>query len=271
MIEKKIIYQGVKIFYRKYGKGTPVLFLHGFGEDGTIFNALLPHLEKYATLLIPDLPGSGKSMTENGFDYSLEHLALVMKALLDQEGVSSCIILGHSMGGYIALAMAEQFPDLINGLGLIHSTAFADSVERKEKRNQGIKFIEQKGVSAFLQLSLPGLFSQKFRQNHPDIISSLVEKGSSSFTPTALIGYYKSMMQRPDRTHILSTLACPILLVIGGWDELIPAKDMQQQANLVKKPTVHLIPTAGHMSMLEASDELGNTLHQFICKATALS
>lgn len=270
MIEKKFIYQGEKIFYRKYGKGTPVLFLHGFGEDGTIFNALLPHLEKYATLLIPDLPGSGKSKTENDFDYSLEHLALVMKALLDQEGVSSCVVLGHSMGGYIALAMAEQFPTLINGLGLIHSTAFADSVERIQKREQAMAFIYSNGVDAFLRLSLPGLFSQQFRETHNAIIQSLIASGLS-FSPDTLISYYQAMIQRPDRTHVLKNISYPVLLVIGEQDELIPARDLLFQASLLQQPIVHRMAAAAHMSMLESPDELKTILQNYLLAVSATS
>jgi pimeloyl-ACP methyl ester carboxylesterase len=270
MITKQIIYEGSNLMYRKAGNGPFVLLLHGFGEDGTIFDSILDELKQHAALLIPDLPGSGKSDLLKASPLTIDSLAHAMKAILDQEQVSSCIILGHSMGGYIALAMAELYPQLLRGMGLIHSTAYADSVERIQKREQAIAFINSKGVDAFLRLSLPGLFAQQFRENHPEMIQALVESGQS-FSAEALISYYHAMIQRPDRTHVLKNIVYPVLLVMGVQDELIPIQDLQFQATLAQQPIVHQIAAAGHMSMLETPGELSAILRNYILDITAAS
>lgn len=265
MTTKQFIYEGSNLFYRKSGTGLSVLLLHGFGEDGSVFETIIDKLKQHATLLIPDLPGSGKSALLKVSPFTIDSMAHAMKAILDQEQVSSCIILGHSMGGYIALAMAELFPGLLKGMGLIHSTAYADSPERIQKREQAIAFIDSKGASAFLQMSLPGLFSSEFRETHPEKIQALIESGKS-FSKEALIAYYRAMIQRPDRTQVLKKLECPVLLVLGNQDELIPVKDLLLQSTLLKKPFVHQIASAGHMSMLETPDELAGTIQDFISK-----
>lgn len=265
MTTKQFIYEGSNLFYRKSGTGPSVLLLHGFGEDGSVFETIIDKLKQHATLLIPDLPGSGKSALLKVSPFTIDSMAHAMKAILDQEQVSSCIILGHSMGGYIALAMAELFPGLLKGMGLIHSTAYADSPERIQKREQAIAFIDSKGASAFLQTSLPGLFSSEFRETHPEKIQALIESGKS-FSKEALIAYYRAMIQRPDRTQVLKKLECPVLLVLGNQDELIPVKDLLLQSTLLQKPFVHQIASAGHMSMLETPDELAGTIQDFISK-----
>lgn len=268
MINKQFNYESSNLFYRKSGTGPFVLLLHGFGEDSTVFESINDELKQHATLLIPDLPGSGKSELLKTSLFTIDSLAHAMKAMLDREQVSSCIILGHSMGGYIALAMAELFPRLLKGMGLIHSTAYADSYERTQKREQAIAFIQSKGVDAFLRLSLPGLFAQKFRENHPEVIQALITSGQS-FSADALIGYYHAMIQRPDRTHVLKNLTYPVVLVIGNHDELIPAQDLLFQATLLRQPIVHRITAAGHMSMLETPGELMAILRNYIREVSA--
>lgn len=268
VINKEFIYKGSRLAYRKTGQGPSVLLLHGFGEDGAVFNSIIDQLKQHASILIPDIPGSGKSDLLKASSFTIDSLAHAMKAILDQEQIASCIILGHSMGGYIALAMAEFYPRLLRGMGLIHSTAFADSAERIKKREQAMALIKSNGAITFLRLSLPGLFALKFRENHPEIIKNLLAS-SQSFSAEALIGYYHAMILRPDRTHILKNLSFPVLLVIGDQDELIPVQDLLVQAALLQKPMVQRIPSAGHMSMLETPDELMEILRNYIFTVSA--
>ncbi|MFM7358898.1 MAG: alpha/beta fold hydrolase [Sediminibacterium sp.] len=268
VINKEFIYEGSTLAYRKTGQGPCVLLLHGFGEDGTVFNSIIDQLEQHASILIPDIPGSGKSDLPKASSFTIDSLAHAMKAMLDQEQVSSCIILGHSMGGYIALAMAEFYPQLLRGMGLIHSTAYADSAERIKKREQAMALIKTNGAIAFLRLSLPGLFALKFRENHPEIIKNLIGS-SQSFSAEALIGYYRAMILRPDRTHILKNLSFPALLVIGDQDELIPAQDVLLQSSLLQQPVLRRIAKAGHMSMLETPDELLAIIRDYILSVSA--
>lgn len=262
MITKCIEYRGAELFYRQAGKGPTLLLLHGFGEDGTVFQQLIPHLERMATVLIPDLPGSGKSVAWKDFHPTIEELADAIHALLEREQVTTCIVLGHSMGGYIALAIAERYPGMISGLGLIHSTGYADSEERRNKRKQAIDFIKREGASAFLTLSLPGLFAEEFRRTNPAVIDHLIKAGNQ-FSASALIGYYEAMIQRADRTHVLQSFTGPVLFLVGSKDELIPARDVYEQAKNMQNAKVIEMEQAGHMSMLEMPEAFQQIILDF--------
>jgi pimeloyl-ACP methyl ester carboxylesterase len=137
MQEKQINHPHYQLSYCVYGKGTPVLLLHGYGEDSQIWNNQIEYLSTHCLLIVPDLPGSGKSsITAKGKEewlpnLRIESLAHSMNEILIAENLAACILLGHSMGGYISLAFAELYPSKILALGLVHSTAYADSDEKK--------------------------------------------------------------------------------------------------------------------------------------------
>lgn len=123
-----IDYSNCSLFYRIIGEGQPIVLLHGFAEDGDIWDQQAVYLKNNYLLIIPDLPGSGRS--ELSDDVSMEAMAGAVYAILEKEKVAEVIMIGHSMGGYVTLAFAERFPSLLKAFGLFHSTAFADSEEK---------------------------------------------------------------------------------------------------------------------------------------------
>ena len=134
-MQKFFIYQTATISYSVQGKGKPVVLLHGFGEDSSIWDQQVLFLKEHCLLIVPDLPGSGKSdllkLKVEPDPISIDDYADCIYSLLQHEAIPFCIMLGHSMGGYITLAFAEKYPLLLEGFGLIHSTAYADSEEKK--------------------------------------------------------------------------------------------------------------------------------------------
>ncbi|MBK7434166.1 MAG: alpha/beta hydrolase [Chitinophagaceae bacterium] len=158
-------YQSASIHYRVIGQGKPVLLIHGFGEDGSVWDHQVEFLKEHYRLIIPDLPGSGRS--ELIPDMSIEGMAEMIKNLMNHVAaeilptggdLEGAVLLGHSMGGYIALALVEKYPGLFSKFGLIHSSAFADSEEKRSARAKSISFIEEHGAYEFLKTSIPGLF-----------------------------------------------------------------------------------------------------------------
>ena len=109
MKEKNIIYRQTQIVYKTTGTGSPVVLIHGFAEDSTIWDNQVDFLKDKYRLIIPDLPGSGKSELITNNDTSLEDYAAIIKQILDKEKIETCIMIGHSMGGYITLAFAEKY------------------------------------------------------------------------------------------------------------------------------------------------------------------
>jgi pimeloyl-ACP methyl ester carboxylesterase len=262
-MEKKFLYHGSSVNYTVEGEGTPIVLLHGFGEDSSIWDAQKDFLKRYYRLIIPDLPGSGRSEMLHIRDVQIEAYAEVVKELLEQEQVAECILLGHSMGGYITLAFAEKYPVMLNGFGLIHSTAFADSEEKKANRLQGINMLKEHTAFSFLKNTIPNLFAKDFKNTQRDTVSALIEK-SRSFKAEALTQYLAAMMNRPDRTKVLANAKVPVLFVIGTEDTAAPLTDLLKQVDLPKISHIHIIENVAHMSMLEAPEILNNYLLKFI-------
>ena len=248
--------------YRDYGTGKPVLLIHGFGEDGSIFDAQSDFLKEYCRVIIPDLPGSGLSAFNNEL-ITIADFAAAIKFILEKEQIPACILLGHSMGGYITLSFAENYPDLLKGFGFIHSTAFADSEEKKENRRRSIQLIETYGAYSFLKNSLPNLFSAAFKEAFPGKIVSLTEKGKL-FSNQALQQYSVTMMNREDKTTVLKKAAVPVLFICGDQDVAAPLNDLKQQFPLPECSYIHILENVGHMGMWEAPEKLNNFLHEFI-------
>jgi len=281
-----------KVFYRKTGSGPAVVLIHGFAEDGTIWDRQIDFLKEHFQLIIPDLPGSGRSVAslESGVQswqlpvgnlqpkgdhtsYSIEHLTIedyaeVINQILNQEKISSCIMIGHSMGGYITLAFAEKYPEKIDAFTLLHSTAFADSEEKKATRRKGIEFIKKYGAAEFIKQTSPNLFSEHTKKNNPSIIKELISRYDNS-NPDALVYYYEAMMQRPDRTNLLMGFKKPIQFIIGEEDNAVPLEQSLKLCRLPEFSYIHILENTGHMGMWEAKAEVNNFLLAFINQVIA--
>jgi pimeloyl-ACP methyl ester carboxylesterase len=268
-IVKQINQPNYQLSYTICGEGTPVLLLHGYGEDSTIWKEQIEFLSTHCLLIVPDLPGSGKSViSSKGLNdwlpnMRMESMAHCMHEILIAEKIEQCIMLGHSMGGYITLAFATLFPEKLMGMGLVHSTAFADSEEKKIVRQKSIQFIQEHGGYAFFKTSMSNLFGKSFKQEHPSTIEWLIEK-TNAFDAPILVGYTNAMMGRTDTTTVLKQATFPVLFVAGPEDIAAPLTDIQQQATLPNKSYLEIMESVGHMGMLEAPEILNQHLVRFI-------
>jgi pimeloyl-ACP methyl ester carboxylesterase len=260
-LRKQFKYQNKQLCYQVIGSSPQVLLVHGFGEDGTVWEN---QFEAFTgcQLIIPDLPGSGASeMIE---DMSMEGLAEALKHLTDLElNNNEFIMIGHSMGGYITLAFVEKYPERVAGFGLFHSTAFADNEEKIATRKKGIEFIKTNGAIAFLKTSIPNLYAPVTKEQKPELIEQHIHSGQR-FTNAALIAYYESMVQRPDRTQILKQTKVPVLFVMGRHDTAIPLQDGLQQAHMPQLSYIHILENSGHMGMIEEINKANTMLKEFL-------
>ncbi|MBO9561317.1 MAG: alpha/beta hydrolase [Niastella sp.] len=264
--EKFIDIDGRALFYRVIGTGAPVVLLHGFAEDGTVWQHQIEALEAKYRLIVPDLPGSGRSgMSE---DMSMEGLAAAVKQIVTDEvpGDEPFVMIGHSMGGYVTLAFAELYPDRLKGIGLFHSTAYADSEEKKATRQKGIEFILQHGAALFIQQTTPNLFSPSFKQENAAVVQEFIER-YSNFSAESLVQYYKSMMDRPDRTAVLEKSTYPVLFIAGEYDTAVPPDHAMQQCHLPLLSYIHLLKHSAHMGMLEEQGLSNKFLADFLANA----
>jgi pimeloyl-ACP methyl ester carboxylesterase len=250
------------LFYRDMGKGHPTLLLHGFAEDGTVWDNQIDALCGACRLIIPDLPGNGRSAALT-IPISIEEMAAVIKGLLDQLNIAKVNLIGHSMGGYIALAFAALYPERLNAFGLFHSTAYPDSEEKKTTRRKAIEFIRTNGSAPFIRQSTPNLFSAHTREQQPDLIETTIAK-YSGFAPGSLIAYYKAMIARPDRTDVLRQFTRPVLFIIGHDDNIIPLQQSLEQSWLPSISQLCILKNTGHQAMLEHPEKSTQLLKDFI-------
>jgi pimeloyl-ACP methyl ester carboxylesterase len=260
-MNKKLLYQNKKIFYRIAGSGIPVVLIHGFGEDGNIWDKQVQYLKDRYKLIIPDLPGSGRS--EMIDDMSIEGMAEVIHSIIHEENIDACPVIAHSMGGYILLALVEKYWNHVSAFGLFHSTAYPDSEEKKAIRHKGIEFIKQHGAFEFLETTTPNLFSQQSKDQRPELISELIAS-LDNFSPAALVSYYEAMMQRPDRTKMLQKATVPVLFIMGKYDNAVPFQDGLQQCHLPEKSYIYVLRNSGHMGMLEEKEKCNEILDKFL-------
>jgi pimeloyl-ACP methyl ester carboxylesterase len=258
-------YQSANCYYRTEGEGIPVLFIHGFAEDHTVWDRQVEFLKEHCLVITPDLPGSGNSEV---IHYPLNTVAVddfadYIHAMLQNAGISKCIMLGHSMGGYVMLSFAEKHPEYLLGFGFVHSTTFPDSEEKKAIRLRAIGIMQAYGSAAFVRNTTPNTFGATYKKEHPQEVEALIEKGKD-FSVEALHQYYMAMMNRPDRTSVLVNSKVPVLFIIGLEDIAAPATDVLKQVSLPDVAHVHTLPGVGHMGMWEAVDEVNNYLLQFI-------
>ena len=273
MKSNTIQYQSSKTFYRTVGKGKPVVLIHGFAEDGDVWKNQIEFLKDHFYLIIPDLPGTGKSALIN--DMSIEGMAEVIKEILNFElqkfplilseaegqGAEEVSLIGHSMGGYISLAIAEKYPALLSSIALVHSSAFADSEEKKANRLKSIEFVKKNGAFEFLKAVITDLFTETWASENTEIVDEQIEK-SKSFSDDAIVAYYQAMINRPDRTSVLKNFAKPILFIIGEHDKAVPFEQSMQQCYLPNLAHIHILRNSAHMGMLEEPEKVNQALLQ---------
>lgn len=237
-------FQHHPIHYRVIGNGAAVMLIHGFAEDNSIWNDIVASLSENYQFILPNIPGSGGSpaMTKQ---HSIDDYAAAMLAILQEEQLANAVVIGHSMGGYIALAIAEKNPAAIKALGLFHSSAYADDALKIATRHKAISFLRENGSQAFLKTSLPGLFADPLQ--HKKSIDNLLQKAENCSRDT-LIQYYEAMIERQDRTDLLVTAKFPVLFVMGFEDKAVPFSHSLQQSHL---------PPIGHISILRGSAHMG--------------
>lgn len=260
-MQKNIQYQNTAVHYSMYGKGNPVMLVHGFAEEGSVFNDQVNHLKENFLVIVPDLPGVGKSDMLQKENVSLIDYADIIKAIIDIENINALTIIGHSMGGYITMAFAEKYPSLLNGFGLFHSSAYADDEEKIAARKKAMSFIKEKGTAAFLKTTIPGLFFSV--ETSKKAIADLIEIGNS-FAPEVLIQQYNAMINRKDTTNVLRSFTKPVLFIMGEHDKAVPISQTLPQSHLPQIAYVHILRSTAHMGMIEEPMLVNNYLTDFL-------
>lgn len=248
-MEKSIQFQDHKISYSVNGNGPALVLLHGFLESKAIFETFTGELKHKFTALAIDLPGHGESdlLAER---HSMQLMADAVKAVLTNENIHEIVLLGHSMGGYVALQLAAESKISVKGLVLFHSHAAADSEPTKVNRQRTIEIVK-KNRGGFISQFIPDLFDQRFVGNYSSAISQLQSLAlgmSAEGISAALAG----MRDREDRTAFLASTDIPVLFIIGKQDSRMPFMQLLEQASLPAHSEIVLLDKVGHMGFIEA-------------------
>lgn len=241
------------LFYKKLGSGPPIILLHGFCETHQIWDGFGELLTSDFTVVAFDLPGFGKS--DLIAPLTIESVAQRLIQELESMGIDHCVLVGHSLGGYVALAMQAAKPELFAGIVLFHSTLFADTEEKKTNRNKTIEFVKNYGVAPFVDTFVPNLFHQKDHPAIPTVHTIALE------TPLDTILQYSAAMR--DRSARDQFLGYNLLILAGRFDAIIPLTVSEQMAAISGRATLKVLEFSGHMGMLEDRDESAKSIRDF--------
>ncbi len=251
-------FKNTSISYTDQGKGTAIVLLHGFLENKKMWDAFIPEWSKKFRIITVDLLGHGETGCM-GYVHSMENNADVVHEVLAELRLRKAILVGHSMGGYVALAFAELYPDVVKGLVLLNSTSRADSEERKTNRDRAIKAVKQ-SFQNFISLSISNLFSEENRERLSESIEN-VKKEALKTPLQGIVASLEGMKIRIDREVLLHLTPYPKLLVLGKKDPVLNFEETKEQ---IEDTQVQLLSFPdGHMSHIENQKALQKELLQF--------
>ena len=256
---KTHLFKNTTINFTDQGKGTAVVLLHGFLENKLMWKAFIPELSKRNRVITIDLLGHGATECL-GYIHTMEDQADMVQSILQELKIRKVVLIGHSMGGYIALAFAELYAENVKGIMLLNSTSKADSKERKINRDRAIVAVKQ-NYSNFIRMSIANLFSESNRERLTEVIEQV--KIEALKTPLqGIVASLEGMKIRKDREIILHFASYPIQLVLGKKDGVLIYEDNLDQIEGTKVQLTTF--EDGHMSHIENETELLALLLQFL-------
>ncbi|UJP66257.1 alpha/beta fold hydrolase [Mongoliitalea daihaiensis] len=248
------------INFKKTGQGPHLLLIHGFCESLDMWDHWVPTLAQYYTVYTIDLPGFGQSPLLP-HTTSLESIAVAICDWMEEVDMVNPVIIGHSLGGYVTLALAELMGIHIRAIGLFHSTAFADTEEKIHSRNKTYRFIQKFGVEKFIDSFVPPLFSEENRSRKHQEIQRLISFGKLS-NQASVLAFILAMRDRKNRMEIWQNFPNPKLMIAGLHDQAVHIEQSRQH-----KPYAfyyHELPNAGHMGMFEEEDTCLEIIQSFL-------
>jgi pimeloyl-ACP methyl ester carboxylesterase len=258
-----ISYKGKKIFFRDKGSGNTIVLLHGFLENMSMWDYFVKKLSTDYRLITIDLPGFGKSESF-GRVHHMDQMAECVNSVLRDLGVRKCLMLGHSMGGYVTLAFASKYPGKLKGLGLLHSHALEDSQEAKVNRDRAIKVVNSdRGV--FIFNFFPELFAKQNVEKFEKEIKKLYSDASET-SPEAIVAALEGMKYRASKLDVLEKSKVPVLFILGKQDSRIPFKKTLAQAALPATGEILVLDKVGHMGHIEARKKTLEAIEGFAKK-----
>ena len=253
---------GINVEYRDEGTGLPVIFLHAFPLNQTMWDDQVAALRNHCRAITLDLRGFGRSDAPQG-PYRMDEMAADVRALMAVLNLEKAVLVGLSMGGYIALALYRNYPEILRALVLADTRASGDTNEARERRLKSAERAELDGSKAIARDMVPLLLGRSTLENRPSVVQR-VQAMIESNTPQGIAGAQRGMAERRDSTYILAGMDFPVLIVVGSEDTLTPVAEAEGLRNGIAGARFCVIKGAGHLSNMEQPEEFNKTLLGFI-------
>jgi pimeloyl-ACP methyl ester carboxylesterase len=256
------LYRGRRIHYTDSGDGAVIVLLHGYLESSEVWNGFSGKLALSFRVISVDLPGCGLSDVF-GEVHSMEFMAVTIKELFDHLGIIKVFLTGHSLGGYVALAFLELFPDLLSGYCLFHSQPYADTPAALEKRKREIEIVKMGKKNLMYPINVIKMFASSNLEKFSDALQR--SKNIASRIPgEGIIAVLNGMMIRPSRLTFMEEGKVPCLWILGSLDNYIPCDLIQKQVNLPDNAKIVILANSGHMGFVEEEENSLKAITEFV-------
>ena len=252
---------GINIDYRDQGSGTPVVLIHAFPLNQTMWDDQITAIRSICRTVTLDVRGFGGSDTNP--PHTIDQMAADINGLMSLLSIEEAVLVGLSMGGYISFAFYRNYPGSVRALVLADTRASADTHAARTRRHESASLVEKDGVKAIAEDTIKMLLADSTIQNRPDVVTrvrSMIEGNTSEGVAAA----QRAMAARQDSTYILPGIVCPTLVIVGSEDKLTPVNEAEAIRNGLRGSKLQVIPGAGHLSNIERPDEFNAHLIEFI-------
>ncbi|HEY9721376.1 MAG TPA: alpha/beta fold hydrolase [Oscillatoriaceae cyanobacterium] len=258
---------GLEFNYVHHGVGPTLVLLHAFPLNYRMWEPQITGLNDMCHVLALDMRGFGASEATDG-DFTIENLADDLHALMQHLGHERFVLGGSSMGGYVAMAYAERYPEDLMGLALIATRATADTPEKREERLKTAASVSAFTPATLAKTMAPTMFAPEYSKERPNGLLSAVRAWISGTPPLTIAGAQRAMANRPDRTQVLAGFQEPVLVIAGEQDQIMPPDAADQMVEVLPYATLVRVPNAGHLPNMEQPEIVNQALRQFMKQFT---
>ena len=254
--------RGIEMAYEVAGEGPPVVLLHGFPFNRSLWHEQIEALSSNHRVIAPDLRGFGESEVGPG-PATMEEMAQDVAALMDHLHVNRAVLGGLSMGGYVSFAFCRLFPLRVGALILADTRPQADSDEARLNREQLAARALSEGMAAVADAMLPRLFAPQTHAEQPEVVARVRDMIFAT-KPEGAAAALRGMAARRDHTYFLPEILAPTLIIVGSEDALAPPKDAELMHREIRGSRLEIIAGAGHVSNLEQPADFKRALTEFL-------
>jgi pimeloyl-ACP methyl ester carboxylesterase len=258
----KVQANGISIDYRDEGHGLPVIFIHAFPLSQAMWTGQIPAMTPICRAITMDLRGFGASDVPPG-PYWMAMMASDVRGLMHRLGIARAVLVGLSMGGYVAMSFYRNFPDAVCGLVLADTRAAADNQQGRERRLMSAEKAERDGTESVVEDMVQLLLSQEAIDTRPDLVSR-VRSIALQNRPEGIASAQRGMATRPDSTEMMARVDCPALVIVGSDDRLSTPEETRGWQERTPNSLLAIIPGAGHLSNIEQPDTFNRAVADFV-------